>query len=56
MDIRAFWDIAMIIALMIEAVRTSEMSVYSNETTQRYIPQGSSNVHTRRRENVKFNS
>jgi hypothetical protein len=29
------------IALM-EAVRTSETSVYSNETTRRYIPEGSS--------------
>jgi hypothetical protein len=27
--------------LMMEAVRTSEMSVYSNETTWRYIPEGS---------------
>jgi hypothetical protein len=39
------------IALMIEAVRTSETSVYS-ETTWRYIPEGS-NLHTRRRENLK---
>jgi hypothetical protein len=30
-----------IIALMIEAVRTSETSVYSYETTWRYIPEGS---------------
>jgi hypothetical protein len=29
------------IALMIKAVRTSETSVYSNETTRRYIPDGS---------------
>jgi hypothetical protein len=29
------------IALMMEAVRTSETSVYSNETTRRYIPEGS---------------
>jgi hypothetical protein len=27
-------------ALMIETVRTSEASVYSNETTQRYILEG----------------
>jgi hypothetical protein len=29
------------IALMMEAVRTSEKAVYSNETTRRYIPEGS---------------
>jgi hypothetical protein len=28
-------------ALMMETVRTSEMSVYSNQTTRRYIPEGS---------------
>jgi hypothetical protein len=28
------------IALMMELVRTSETSVYSNETTLRYIPEG----------------
>jgi len=37
---------------MMEAVRTSETSVYYNETTRRYIPEGS-NLHTRRRENLK---
>jgi hypothetical protein len=31
--------IASIIALMIEAVHTSEMSVNINMTTQRYIPE-----------------
>jgi hypothetical protein len=35
-----------------EAVRTSETSVYSNETTWRYVPEGSK-LHTRRRENLK---
>jgi hypothetical protein len=35
-----------------EAVRTSETSVYFNETTRRYIPEGY-NPHTRRRENLK---
>jgi hypothetical protein len=40
------------IALMMEAVRTSETLVYSNETTWRYIPEGS-NLHSRRRENLK---
>jgi hypothetical protein len=28
------------IALMMEAVRTSETSVYFNEPTRRYIPEG----------------
>jgi hypothetical protein len=35
-----------------EAVRTSETSVYSNETTRRCIPE-SCHLHTRRRENLK---
>jgi hypothetical protein len=35
-----------------EAVRTSETSLYSNETTRRYIPEGS-NFHISRRENPK---
>jgi hypothetical protein len=38
--------------LMMEAVRTSETSVYSNEITRRYIPEGS-HLHNRRRENLK---
>jgi hypothetical protein len=37
---------------MMETVRTSETSVYSNETTRRYIPEGSQ-LHTRRREKVE---
>jgi hypothetical protein len=37
---------------MMEAVHTSETTVYSNETTQRYIPDGS-NHHIRRGENLK---
>jgi hypothetical protein len=41
-----------IIALTREAVRTSETSVYSNETTQRYNPEGP-NIHTRRRESLQ---
>jgi hypothetical protein len=47
MNIRAFWDISVcslvgvIMALIMEAVRTSETSVYSKETTWRYIPEGS---------------
>jgi hypothetical protein len=36
---------------MMEAVHTSEMSVYSNETTRRYNPDGS-HLLTRRRENM----
>jgi hypothetical protein len=35
-----------------EAVRTSETSVYSNETTRRYIPEDS-NLHTRHRKDLK---
>jgi hypothetical protein len=35
---RAFWDV---ITLMMEAVHTSETSVYSNEATWLYIPEGS---------------
>jgi hypothetical protein len=37
---------------MMEAIRTSETSVYSNETTWLNIPEGS-NLHTRRRVNLK---
>jgi hypothetical protein len=40
------------IALLMEALRTSERSVYSNDSTRRYIPEGF-NLHTRRRENLK---
>jgi len=40
------------IALMMEAVRTSEMSVNFNMTTRRYIPEDN-RLHTRRRENLK---
>jgi hypothetical protein len=36
--------------LMMEAVRASETSAFSKETTRRYIPEGS-NLHTRRSEN-----
>jgi hypothetical protein len=42
----------LIFVLMMEAVRTTEMSVYSDETARRYIPEGS-NLHTRRHENLK---
>jgi hypothetical protein len=37
---------------MMDAVRTSETSVYYKETTWRFIPEDS-NFHTRRRENFK---
>jgi hypothetical protein len=40
------------VALMMEAVRTSESSVNFNVTTRRYIPEDSK-LHTRRRENLK---
>jgi hypothetical protein len=40
---------------MMEAMRTSETSVYPNETIWRYIPKGS-NLHTRRHENLKSHS
>jgi hypothetical protein len=35
------WLSMLFIALMMEAVRTSETLVYSSETTRRYIPEGS---------------
>jgi hypothetical protein len=39
--------------MMMMAVRASETSVYFNETTRYYIPEVS-NLHIRRRENLKF--
>jgi hypothetical protein len=39
-------------SLMMEAVRTSETSV-GNHFTRQYNPEGSSEHHTRRRENLK---
>jgi hypothetical protein len=41
-----------LIALMMEAVRTSETSVSIYLTTRQYIPEDSK-LHTRRRENLK---
>jgi hypothetical protein len=38
MKFRAFWQY---IALMMEVVRTCETSVYSNDTTRRYISEDS---------------
>jgi hypothetical protein len=43
---------ASIIALMMEAARTSETSVNFYHTTRRNIPEDS-HLHTRRRENLK---
>jgi hypothetical protein len=40
-----------IITLMMDAAHTSETSVYFNETTRRYIPEGY-HLHIRRRENL----
>jgi hypothetical protein len=40
-------------ALMMEAVRTYETSVYFHKTTRRCIPQ-SCHLHNRRRKNLKF--
>jgi hypothetical protein len=40
------------IALMMEAARTSETSV-DNYFTRQYIPEDKSELHTRRRENLK---
>jgi hypothetical protein len=44
--------VGLLIALMMEAVSTSEMSVSFYQTTRRNIPEDS-HVHTRRRENLK---
>jgi hypothetical protein len=44
--------IFMMITLMMEAVHTSETSVYFNETIWRYIPEGC-HLHTRHRGNLK---
>jgi hypothetical protein len=43
------------ITLMMEAVRISKTLVYFNDTTGRYIPEGS-DLHTRRRETLKSQS
>jgi hypothetical protein len=48
-----FWDVAMMIALMMmEAASTSETSVNFYQTTRRNNPQDS-HLHTRRHENLK---
>jgi hypothetical protein len=43
---------SIIIALMMEAARTSETSM-DNYFTRQYIPEDKSELHTRRRENLK---
>jgi hypothetical protein len=43
---------ASIIALIVEAVRISETSVYFDEATRRYIPEAC--LHIRRFENLKY--
>jgi len=53
-----FWDVLpckIIVALMMEAARTSETSV-DNYFTRQYIPEDKSELHTRRRENLKSHS
>jgi hypothetical protein len=45
-------EIQGIIALTMEAARTSETSVY-NYFTRQYIPEDKSELHTLRRENLK---
>jgi hypothetical protein len=51
-EVRTASVIRAIIALMMEAVRTSETSVHFNVTTRRYI-QEESKLHTGRREELK---
>jgi hypothetical protein len=50
----AFWDVAPCSLVEVAEVHTSEMSVYFNETTWHYIPEGY-HIHTCRHENVKSN-
>jgi hypothetical protein len=54
-----FWDELLckiiadrLIALMMEAARTSETSI-DNYFTRQYIPEDKSELHTRRRENLR---
>jgi hypothetical protein len=51
-EVRAAFSI---IALMMEAARTSETSV-DNYFTRQYIPEDKSELHTRRREDLKSHS
>jgi len=43
---------ASILTLMVDEVSISETSIYSNETTRRYTPEGSY-LHIRRRKKLK---
>jgi hypothetical protein len=52
MKMAVFWVAAMIIALMMEAINTSETSVNFYQTTRRNNPEDS-HLYTRRRENLK---
>jgi hypothetical protein len=52
MKMAVFWVVASIIALMMEAVSTSETSVNFYKCTRRKNPEDS-HLHTRRRENLK---
>jgi hypothetical protein len=47
-----FPNVLSLIALIMEAARTSETSVY-NYFTRQYIPEDKSELHNRRRENLK---
>jgi hypothetical protein len=44
---------SIIIALMVESVHSPETAICFHETTRRWIPE-SCHLHTRRRENLKF--
>jgi hypothetical protein len=49
---RDYFALGSLIALIMEAARTSETSV-DNYFTRQYIPEDKSGLHTRRRENFK---
>jgi hypothetical protein len=51
-DVSEVCAASIIIALMMEAVRTSETSV-DNYFTRQYIPEDKPEIHTRRREKLK---
>jgi hypothetical protein len=51
-SVRAMSEVASLIALMMEAVQTSETLVNSYQSTQLYNPEDS-HLHSHRRENLK---